>query len=590
MNLSIGYYQERMMNMKKKITAALTATMAVMCLNSVFAGGGVPAAGDVDCDGVVTASDASALLQRVLNDSTKMPVEKTRSYMYIADADGDDMLTAADAAAVMQKVLDPGTSLAYDGKTYKEWLERKGTDKLDLFEKELETAQTVFTAAQTYAVDLYTKGQWSAGEKVTFPRLIKAELLKDDYKYYKYRIYTDGTDMPVIDRVEWDTQNSPYGNRAVFPRDGHSDDFEIEWGWFDKKKNIGPSEVYGAAKQYIQRLKYEHNWSESTTVTAKDLVKKGFLGCFPETDYSFITEKGEIVRLEWQSKDGKTRVYPIEYTIDGLVDYEDLYKQAKTVFAAAQTYATDMYTKNQWTGEKYIDIESIMSEELLDDYPSYPFIIETTGEKLTPAVKQVICTIGGSTFRYPYEDKDGKTAAALNAAATIFSAASTHATDLYTMGKWSGDTVITTDDLVKAGLLDIELDRHFVIVSAGEDNTPAIHHVEFTDDEGYTCVYPGTPFFYSDEKAAAEMIFSAAQTYATDLYTRGQWSKDTVITVDDLLREGLLLQKPATQYTIHTVPDDHTPAVSYVSWTDKSGTKSVYPVGEITFGSYAKLE
>ena len=51
-----------------------------------------------------------------------MPVEQTRSYMFIADADGDDMLTAADAAAVMQKVLDPGTSLAYDGKTYKEWL------------------------------------------------------------------------------------------------------------------------------------------------------------------------------------------------------------------------------------------------------------------------------------------------------------------------------------------------------------------------------------------------------------------------------------------------------------------------------------
>ena len=63
-----------------------------------------------------------------------------------------------------------------------------------------------------------------------------------------------------------------------------------------------------------------------------------------------------------------------------------------------------------------------------------------------------------------------------------------------------------------------------------------------------------------------------------------------MITVDDLLREGLLLQKPATQYTIHTVPDDHTPAVSYVSWTDESGTKCVYPVGEITFGSYAKLE
>ena len=105
--------------------------MVVRGLDGGCAGGGVPAAGDVDCDGVVTASDASALLQRVLNDSTKMPVEKTRSYMYIADADGDDMLTAADAAAVMQKVLDPGTSLAYDGKTYKEWLERKGTYKLD---------------------------------------------------------------------------------------------------------------------------------------------------------------------------------------------------------------------------------------------------------------------------------------------------------------------------------------------------------------------------------------------------------------------------------------------------------------------------
>ncbi|MBQ9519378.1 MAG: hypothetical protein IJR59_05750, partial [Firmicutes bacterium] len=433
--------------MKKKFTSILAILLAVLCTNGVSAA--EPPIGDTDCDGLLTASDAAVLLQRILNEGAKMPIEKTRSYMYIADADGDETLTASDAASVMQKVLKPDTKLANDGKTHSQWLERKGADKLKLFEKEVEVAQKVYSASCTYAVDLYTRGQWQGGTKVTFPRLISAGLLEDDYTYYKYRIYTnDDPSTHFIDRVEWETKNSPYGDKGVFPRDGFSDELEIEYGWFNETGFISPSVLYDASRMYIIDRKIDGGWNENTSVDIKDLIKKGYLKYYPETDYRIITENGEVKCIEWENTAGKTIRYPVEYTQGGLLDYEDMFNSAATVFSAAQTYATDQYTKNQWTGQKYIDIGELVMAGLLDDYPAYPFVAETTGELLTPAIKQVTWEIDGRMYRYPGYTYDNSIEDAMKYAAKVFAAAQTYATDLYTANCWSGKTVITTDDLL----------------------------------------------------------------------------------------------------------------------------------------------
>ena len=62
--------------------------------------------GDADVDGMITASDAAELMQKVLDGSHKMPLEKkTKYFMEYVDVDGDTVLTASDSAIVMQKVL-----------------------------------------------------------------------------------------------------------------------------------------------------------------------------------------------------------------------------------------------------------------------------------------------------------------------------------------------------------------------------------------------------------------------------------------------------------------------------------------------------
>lgn len=63
--------------------------------------------GDMDGDGILTAADASILLQKVLNGSYKMPIEDmTSEYKKLADVDGDGELTAGDSAEILQKVLN----------------------------------------------------------------------------------------------------------------------------------------------------------------------------------------------------------------------------------------------------------------------------------------------------------------------------------------------------------------------------------------------------------------------------------------------------------------------------------------------------
>ena len=69
-------------------------------------GGAAYLYGDATADGLLAADDAAAVLQKVLVDSYKMPIEgKTDGWLKYADVTADSILAADDAAAIMQKVL-----------------------------------------------------------------------------------------------------------------------------------------------------------------------------------------------------------------------------------------------------------------------------------------------------------------------------------------------------------------------------------------------------------------------------------------------------------------------------------------------------
>lgn len=65
-------------------------------------------AGDINADGNLTSSDASYLLQKVLDSSFETPYENniSKDYMKIGDTNADSSLTAGDASYIIQKVLD----------------------------------------------------------------------------------------------------------------------------------------------------------------------------------------------------------------------------------------------------------------------------------------------------------------------------------------------------------------------------------------------------------------------------------------------------------------------------------------------------
>ncbi|MDO4302061.1 MAG: cyclophilin-like fold protein [Clostridia bacterium] len=68
--------------------------------------------GDADGNGVLTASDAALILQKVLISSYSIPIENMlENYMSIIDVDGDGVLTSSDCAMVLQKVLDNGYTM-----------------------------------------------------------------------------------------------------------------------------------------------------------------------------------------------------------------------------------------------------------------------------------------------------------------------------------------------------------------------------------------------------------------------------------------------------------------------------------------------
>ncbi len=63
--------------------------------------------GDVDGKIGITVNDAALLLQKVLNNDYKLPIEeKTTDYIKYADVDGDKELTATDAAIILEKALN----------------------------------------------------------------------------------------------------------------------------------------------------------------------------------------------------------------------------------------------------------------------------------------------------------------------------------------------------------------------------------------------------------------------------------------------------------------------------------------------------
>lgn len=63
--------------------------------------------GDVDGKTGITVNDATLVLQKVLNDSYKLPVEeKTTDYLKYADVNGDKKLTASDVTIILQKALN----------------------------------------------------------------------------------------------------------------------------------------------------------------------------------------------------------------------------------------------------------------------------------------------------------------------------------------------------------------------------------------------------------------------------------------------------------------------------------------------------
>ncbi len=62
--------------------------------------------GDADGDGILAADDAAMVLQKVLVNTYKLPLEdKTKDYMNYVDVDRDGYITASDAAYILQKVL-----------------------------------------------------------------------------------------------------------------------------------------------------------------------------------------------------------------------------------------------------------------------------------------------------------------------------------------------------------------------------------------------------------------------------------------------------------------------------------------------------
>jgi hypothetical protein len=71
--------------------------------------------GDVGCNNMLAADDAAMILQKVLNNTYEMPIERlTDSYFTYTDVTKDNIIAADDAAQVLQKVLDNNYKLGVE--------------------------------------------------------------------------------------------------------------------------------------------------------------------------------------------------------------------------------------------------------------------------------------------------------------------------------------------------------------------------------------------------------------------------------------------------------------------------------------------
>ncbi|MBR6400280.1 MAG: type II secretion system protein [Firmicutes bacterium] len=89
---------------------------------------------------------------------------------------------------------------------------------------------------------------------------------------------------------------------------------------------------------------------------------------------------------------------------------------------------------------------------------------------------------------------------------------------------------------------------------------------------------------WATEQNGAATVFSAAQTYATDLYTANKWSGSTTsITCQTLIDAELLTKTPTVSYTIVPVSSTDTPAIDYITWSSSNkpdGAEARYPMNQ----------
>jgi prepilin-type N-terminal cleavage/methylation domain-containing protein len=83
---------------------------------------------------------------------------------------------------------------------------------------------------------------------------------------------------------------------------------------------------------------------------------------------------------------------------------------------------------------------------------------------------------------------------------------------------------------------------------------------------------------WATEQNGAATVFSAAQTYATDCYTKNAWKGDSTIDQNALVTEKLLTKTPTISYTIYTTGEANTPAISYVTWSSSNAPDGVAPM------------
>ncbi len=124
--------------------------------------------GDGNADGSLTAADSALILQRVLDNTTKIPVENTeQGHMYYLDVNRDNALTAEDASYILSKALNGELLFKTDELNYKfkaveaAWgafsPEYSGKGKLIRDNKELDEFISKYISSEELKADLLNR-------------------------------------------------------------------------------------------------------------------------------------------------------------------------------------------------------------------------------------------------------------------------------------------------------------------------------------------------------------------------------------------------------------------------------------------------